>query len=107
MVTWSARDASFDAIVSFYALIHVPLEDQRLLLPRLRGWLSDSGYLLVTVGSRRWTGTEKYMGAEMFWDHEGSGVYLDWLSAAGLEPQWSKFVPEGTAGHTLVLARAV
>lgn len=107
MVTWEPAEASFDAIVSLYAVIHVPLEDQRALIPRLRRWLTDAGYLLAIVGAERWTGTEAYMGAEMFWDHEGPDVYLEWLRAAGLEPQWSKFVPEGAAGHTLVLARAV
>ncbi|HEX9270240.1 MAG TPA: class I SAM-dependent methyltransferase, partial [Candidatus Limnocylindria bacterium] len=33
MVTWEHEPGSFDAMVSFYALIHVPLQDQRDLLP--------------------------------------------------------------------------
>jgi len=107
MVIWDPPDGSFDAIVSLYALIHVPLEDQRLLLPRMRRWLTDSGHLLLIVGSRRWTGVEDYMGADMFWDHEGPTAYDEWLRAAGFEPQWHRFVPEGDAGHILILARAV
>ncbi|HET6911379.1 MAG TPA: GNAT family N-acetyltransferase [Mycobacteriales bacterium] len=107
MVTWDSPDGSFDAIVSLYALIHVPLEDQRPLFARMRRWLIDSGYLLLIVGSRRWTGVEDYMGADMFWDHEGPTAYDEWLRAAGFEPQWSRFIPEGDAGHILILARAV
>ena len=107
MATWDTSDGSFDAIVCLYALIHVPLEDQRSLFPRLRRWLTDSGYLLAIVGAGRWTGVEEYMGAEMFWDHEGPDAYLDWFADAGLEPVWSRFIPEGAAGHTLILARAV
>jgi SAM-dependent methyltransferase len=107
MVTWDADPGSFDAVVSLYALIHVPLEDQRSLFPRVRRWIRDDGYLLAIVGSRRWTGVERYLGADMFWDHEGPSAYLDWLRAAGFDPQWTRFIPEGNAGHTLILARAV
>jgi SAM-dependent methyltransferase len=100
------RPASADAVVSFYALIHVPLADQQALLPRIRGWLRPGGYLLAIVGAGRWTGTEDYLGASMFWDHADTSTYLRWLEAAGLEPIWDRFIPEGGAGHSLVLARA-
>jgi SAM-dependent methyltransferase len=39
MTALALRPASVDAVVSFYALIHVPLADQRALFPRIRGWL--------------------------------------------------------------------
>lgn len=107
MATWDTARQSFEAIVCFYALIHLPLEDQLSLFPRMRQWLTDAGYLLAIVGAQRWTGVEQYMGAEMFWDHEGPDAYLQWLAAAGLEPRWSRFVPEGAGGHTLILAQAV
>ena len=101
------RPASADAMVAFYSLIHLPLPDQRALFPRIRGWLRPGGYLLAIVGAGRWAGTEPFLGAEMFWDHEGPDVYLDWFADAGLEPLRSRFIPEGSAGHTLILARAV
>ncbi len=63
MVTWDHELASFDAVISFYALIHVPLQDQRNLLPKIRRWLRPAGYLLAIVGSERWTGIEEYLGA--------------------------------------------
>jgi SAM-dependent methyltransferase len=100
------RSASLDAVVSFYALIHVPLADQQILLPRVRSWLRPAGYFLATVGAERWTATERYLGAPMFWDHADAATYLRWLEAAGLAPIWHRFVPEGNSGHTLVLARA-
>jgi hypothetical protein len=93
-------------VVAFYALIHVPLADQQALFPRIRGWLRPGGYLLAIVGADRWTGTEDYLGASMFWDHADTSTYLRWLEAAGLEPVWDRFIPEGGAGHSLVLARA-
>ena len=107
MVTWEHAPASFDAVVSFYALIHVPMEDQRGLLSKIRLWLRPGGYLLVIVGFERWTGIEDYLGAPMFWDHADRETYLRWLTETGLAPVWDRFIPEGNAGHTLVLAQAV
>jgi SAM-dependent methyltransferase len=107
MVTWEHAPASFDAVVSFYALIHVPLEDQRDLLPKIRSWLRQGGYLLAIVGFQRWTGIEDYFGSAMFWDHADRETYLTWLKEAGLAPLWDRFVPEGAVGHTLVLAQAI
>jgi SAM-dependent methyltransferase len=98
--------ASLDAVVSFYALIHLPLADQRALLRRIRGWLRPAGLLLAIVGARAWTGTERFFGADMFWEHADTGSYLDWLQAAGLTPLWDRFIPEGDRGHSLILARA-
>jgi 2-polyprenyl-3-methyl-5-hydroxy-6-metoxy-1,4-benzoquinol methylase len=106
MVTWQGPTSPYDAIVSLYALIHVPLEDQRLLIPRLRSWLAVGGYLLAVVGVGAWTGVEDYFGAEMFWDHADTSTYLEWFEEAGLRPVWDRFVPEGDHGHTLVLAQA-
>lgn len=105
MATWDCEPDSFDAVVSLYALIHVPLEDQRRLIPRLARWLTPSGYLLAIVGDGQWTGIKNYMGAPMFWDHPDTTTYLSWLDEAGLEPLWHRFIPEGTSGHTLVLAQ--
>ena len=107
MTQLSLRSGSLDAVASFYALIHVPLGDQRDLFPRMRGWLRPGGYALVTVGATRWTGTEDYHGATMFWDHADAGVYLRWLETAGLAPVWDRYIPEGASGHALILAQAV
>jgi SAM-dependent methyltransferase len=104
MATWDTADASFDAVVSLYSLIHVPLEDQRALIPRIRRWLVPGGYLLAIIGVGAWTGVEEYFGSEMFWDHADRDTYLGWFAEAGLETVWHRFIPEGEAGHTLVLA---
>jgi hypothetical protein len=87
--------ASLGAVVSFYALIHVPLADQRALFPRIRSWLRPAGLFLAIVGAPPWTGTERYLGADMFWDHAGTGSYLDWLEEAGFVPQWGPVHPGG------------
>lgn len=62
------------------------------------------GYLLAIVGAAWWTGTEDYLGADMFWDHADTGAYLRWLGEAGLTVVWHRFIPEGNFGHSLILA---
>jgi SAM-dependent methyltransferase len=106
MTALSLRPASTDAVVSFYALIHVPVADQQALFPRIRDWLRPGGYFLAIVGAGRWTGTERYLGADMFWDHADTGTYLRWFQAARLRPLWHRHIPEGESGHSLILARA-
>jgi SAM-dependent methyltransferase len=105
MATWDCQPDSFEAIVTLYALIHLPLPDQQQLIPRLKRWLTPGGCLLAIVGYERWTGVEDYYGVPMFWDHADTATYLDWLEEAGLRPIWHRFIPEGAGGHTLVLAR--
>jgi SAM-dependent methyltransferase len=106
MTALHLQPASIDAVVSFYALIHVPLADQRLLFPRIAGWLRPGGLFLAITGAQRWTGTECYLGADMFWEHADSGTYLRWFRAAGLNPLWHRIIPEGDSEHCLILARA-
>lgn len=105
MAELSLRPASLDAVVSFYALIHVPLADQRDLFPRVRAWLRPGGWFLAIVGASPWQGIQPYLGAPMFWEHAGTEAYLGWLADAGLVPAWHRFVPEGDSGHTLILAQ--
>jgi len=105
VVDFVLEPSSVDAIVSLYALIHLPLDDQRELLPRMFAALRPGGLLLAIVGHGRWTGVEDYLGAPMFWDHADADTYLTWLGDEGFEVLWHRLIPEGDAGHTLVLAR--
>jgi cyclopropane fatty-acyl-phospholipid synthase-like methyltransferase len=97
---------SFGAIVSFFAIIHVPVEEQQSMVWKLSRWLRPGGYLLATVGARAWTGTEdNWHGAPMYWSHADRETYLAWLNEAGFEVHWTRFIPEGDGGHTLLLAK--
>jgi ubiquinone/menaquinone biosynthesis C-methylase UbiE len=106
MAALRLRPASADAVVALYSLIHVPLADQQVLFPRIRGWLRPGGYFLAIVGAGQWTGTAPYLGADMFWDHADTATYLRWMQAARLTPICNRYSPEGNSGHTLVLAEA-
>jgi SAM-dependent methyltransferase len=98
----------FYAVVSFYAIIHVPLDEQIALLHKMHRWLRPGGYLMATVGHGAWTGQEENWldaGAAMYWSHADEATYLGWLKEAGFEVSWTRFIPEEDGGHTLLLAR--
>lgn len=96
---------TFDAVVSLFAIIHLPLEEQPQLFDKMAIWLNPGGYLLASVGWKAWTGTEDFYGALMYWSHEGAGTYKKWLEDRDFEVIREEFVPEGSGGHTLLLAR--
>jgi cyclopropane fatty-acyl-phospholipid synthase-like methyltransferase len=41
---------SFEAIVSFYAIFHIPREEHKELFEKIRYWLKEDGVILVTMG---------------------------------------------------------
>ena len=96
----------FAAVVSFYALIHVPVAEHLPILENIRRWLRPGGHLLAIVGARSLTEADDYLGVPMYWSHADAETYRDWLDQAGFQRCWDRFVPEGDGGHTLVLARA-
>jgi SAM-dependent methyltransferase len=96
--------ASFDAVVSFFALIHLPLDDQLPLLHRIARWLRPGGLFVATTGYWAWTGYEENWlegGAPMWWSHADVATYRSWLDQAGLVTEREEFVPEGSGGHAL------
>lgn len=96
---------TFAAIVSLYALIHLPLVEHRPMLEHCFAWLQPGGVFLATVGHRAWTGcADDWHGAPMYWSHADEQTYLRWLGEIGFAVQWTRFIPEGDGGHTLVLA---
>jgi len=100
--------ASFDAVLSFFALIHLPLADQPVLLERVASWLRPAGLFVATTGYWAWTGMEENWlgsGAPMWWSHADLNTYRSWITQAGLSIDREDFVPESDSGHALFWAR--
>jgi ubiquinone/menaquinone biosynthesis C-methylase UbiE len=99
-------DDSFGAVLCLYALIHVPIEEQRPLLHRIHRWLVPGGLFLVITGRDAYTGVEKnWLGsnAEMFWSQTDAATFEGWLRESGFVVRKRAFIPEGASGHTLFL----
>jgi ubiquinone/menaquinone biosynthesis C-methylase UbiE len=99
---------SFDAVVAFYSLIHVPLAAQPALLTSFAEWLVPGGHLALITGWTAWTGSEDgWLGGEatMWWSHADVETYDRWLSEAGFAVLRWEYVPEEDGGHSLFWVR--
>jgi SAM-dependent methyltransferase len=103
--------ASFDAVVSFYVLNHVPREELGPLLRRIASWLRPGGHLLASFGASDlpgWYGTA-IGGLETFFSGYEPPVTLGLVRAAGLEIVRDELEtidePEGPATFLWVLGR--
>src|SRR5688572_11157600 len=79
---------SFDAVVSFYAIIHVPREEQRTLVGRIYSWLTPGGAFLANWATSEWEGTEENWegwGAPMWWSHFDADANLGMLRDVGFK----------------------
>ncbi len=87
---------TFDAVVSFYTLFHLPREEHRPLLERIAVWLRPGGHLLITVASSSHSGyTESdVFGVTMYWSHFERSWYSSALRDLGFE-----VLAEGVLGH--------
>jgi SAM-dependent methyltransferase len=77
--------ASFDAVVSLFAITHVPRERHAALFARIAEWLRPGGRLLATLGSggeEAWTG--EWLGRPMHFSSHDPATSRSLIEAAGL-----------------------
>jgi len=98
---------SFDGICSYYAIIHIPREEHRPLLMNFYEMLKPSGFALLCLGAENLMDDieENYLGARMYWSHYDTETYLKMLKDCGYSLVWSKYVADGSAGHSFVLVQ--
>jgi SAM-dependent methyltransferase len=87
MAAQAFPQASFDAVVAFFSLIHVPRDEHGSLFRAIAAWLRPGGYLVASTGARSDPGTveEDWLGAPMFWSFYPSAVSLEMIRASGLD----------------------
>ncbi len=76
---------SFDAVVAFYALTHIPRDELAPLLSRLHGWLRPGGAFIASFGVEDDPGTVEadWLGVEMFFSHFSARVNRRLVADAG------------------------
>jgi SAM-dependent methyltransferase len=86
MASLALPAASFDAVVAFYSIIHVPRQEHPRLLRDIAAWLRPGGLLIATMGAGATEdGYEQdWHGAPMYWSHFDSATNRDLVSQAGL-----------------------
>jgi SAM-dependent methyltransferase len=85
MMSLNFPPSAFDAVVAFYSIIHLPREEQVVLMKRIHSWTKPYGYFLANFGTRDDPESEKenWLGGRMWWsgfDVEGN---LGMIEGAG------------------------
>lgn len=110
MSTVSFADSEFDAIVAFFSIINLPVDEHAALIGRIARWLAPGGRVLMTVG--RYPGTKIELdfrgvpGAAMYWSHAGVETYRAWFEQSGLVIEREGVEPRnGNPGFAMLIAR--
>lgn len=96
---------SFDAIVSFYAIFHIPREEHPDLFKKIHALLKVEGIFLATLGYEEWEGSEEFHGVTMHWSHYGKDKNLALVKQAGFDVVQAEVDESGGERHLVVLAR--
>jgi len=106
LVALPFAEASFDAVCSYYAVIHIPREQHARVLDGFARVLRSGGLALLCLGAADLpTWTEQYHDAPMYWSHYDAATSLSLVEAAGFELVWHRWVADGAGGHLFVLAQ--
>lgn len=75
---------SFDAIVSFYAIFHIPREEHKELFEKMNNWVKDNGVILVTMGPSEMDQQRGEIGGEeMVWSSYSQEENIALVEEAG------------------------
>lgn len=110
IIRLSFPDHYFDAICSYYAIIHIPREEHEQLLLNFYRILKPMGLILLCMGATdiEIDEVEDYFGIKMYWSHFNDEINIKIITACGFKIIWSKIVADPTcpnSNHLFVLAR--
>jgi SAM-dependent methyltransferase len=110
VTTLDLPDDSFDAICSYYAIIHIPRQEHRALMRNFHRMLRPAGLILLCLGADDLPCDidENYHGIRMYWSHYDAGTNRAMVEECGFDIIWSKIVSDDTfpeGRHLFVLGR--
>jgi len=84
--------ASFDGLVCFHAIIHVPREKHPLVLRRFQDVLKPEGIMLLCTGSELYEATHEFLGRKFFFSYESPKKSLEAVTQTGFEVLYDKLL---------------
>jgi ubiquinone/menaquinone biosynthesis C-methylase UbiE len=98
-------DASFDGVVSLYAIFHVPREKHELIFQNFHRILRPGGILFFCTGPDEWEGTDDYHGTTMFWSHFSAEKSLELVKKTGFSVISDEILERGGETQYWVFAK--
>ena len=101
MTTLQFPAASFDAVLAFYSLTHVPRDEQGPLLERIAAWLRPGGVFIASMGAEPDPGgvEQDWLGIDMYFSHFGAKKNRRLVEDAGLRVESSEILAEPPDRH--------
>jgi len=104
-------DSTFDGLVSYYAVIHVPRSEHRAAFDEFHRVLVSGGAALLCLGAGDVPedhDPESWLGTHMFWSHFDAETNLEMLRAAGFDILRNELVkdPMNHGRHLFALVAA-
>lgn len=104
---------TFDAVCSYYAIIHIPRAEHAGILADFYRLLRPGGWAFLCLGAQDLDDDfdDDYYGVRMYWSHYDAPTNLALLGRAGFDVVWSAIIAdtldgeEATGNHLFVLAR--
>jgi SAM-dependent methyltransferase len=91
MVEGGFDNEEFDAIVSGFAIIHIPQERQEKLFQKIYDWLKQDGTAYLVLAHRETTDwIEEWHGVKMYWSHFDSEKYKEIIDKTGFKLVWDE-----------------
>jgi ubiquinone/menaquinone biosynthesis C-methylase UbiE len=111
LVTMPFGDRSFDALISFYAVIHVPRAHHEAVFAEFRRVLRSGGIALLCLGARDLPeddDADSWLGTRMYWSHYDAETNLEMLRVARFDVLRDESVtdPMGHGHHLFALVAA-
>ena len=105
MTTLNFPPATFDAVVAFYTILHVPRQEHAQLLKRIATWLRPSGLFVATMGAidladrtfENWLD----LGQPMFFSHFDAETNRQLIRDCGFTVFDAEVVPENDRGDVV------
>jgi cyclopropane fatty-acyl-phospholipid synthase-like methyltransferase len=107
MADLQAGEYQVDGVISFYAIFHTPRQSHQTLFKKLKTFLPENGYLLVTMASTEWEGTEDFHGTQMSWSHYDAEKNKELIKDAGFEIVFDEIDTSGGEKHLIMLAKKI
>jgi SAM-dependent methyltransferase len=103
------RDSTFDAIISYYSIIHIPRSEHREVLLNFHRLLKEGGLALLCLGAGDLpVDTGDWRGTQMFWSHYDRETNLQLMTELDFTVLWSDVIADpfdSWASHLFVLVQ--
>jgi ubiquinone/menaquinone biosynthesis C-methylase UbiE len=102
-------DSTFDAVVSYYSIIHIPRNEHREVLLSFHRILKTGGLALLCLGAGDLpSDTSSWYGTQMFWSHYDKETNLQMVRDSEFTILWSGVIRDPidpASSHIFVLSQ--